>query len=98
MKRPTNSTRPRAASGSWEHAGIGWNTPWPFYQGIVREVYRIERWLPAGTLEYETRDDSDFEGSGRWEFEGRVAEDLRDEYVGFSVGKSSQNPIRYANV
>ena len=67
------------------------------YQGIVREVYRIKHpWLPAGTLEYHTRDD--IEGrkeSGRWEFEGTVAEDIRDEYVGFSVGKGGQNPIRY---
>jgi len=68
------------------------------YQGIVREVYRIERWLPAGTLDYVSRPDSDrFEGSGRWEFEGAVAEDIRDGYVGFSVGLGGQNPIRYCN-
>jgi hypothetical protein len=69
------------------------------YQGIVREVYRIEKWHPAGTLEYQTRDSSDFKNSGRWEFSGSVAEkDIRDRYLGFSVGKSGQNPVRYVNV
>lgn len=68
------------------------------YQGIVREVYKIEQWYPAGTLEYKTRDSSDFAKSGRWEFSGTIANDIRDEYVGFSVGKGSQNPIRYMNV
>lgn len=35
---------------------------------------------------------------GRWEFEGIVATDIRDEYVGNSVGMGGQNPIRYKNV
>jgi len=68
------------------------------YQGIVREVYRVRQWYPAGTLEYQTRDSSDFRNSGRWEFSGDVAHEIRDEYVGFSVGKGGQNPIRYVNV
>lgn len=68
------------------------------YQGIVLEVYRIKKWYPAGTLRYKTRDASDFKGSGRWEFSGSVAEDIRDEYVDFSVGKAGQNPIRYENI
>jgi hypothetical protein len=70
------------------------------YQGIVREVYRIRRWLPAGTLKYKTRDSRGFKSSGRWEFEGEVARDVRDQYKDFSVrhllGKKSQNPIRYS--
>lgn len=69
------------------------------YQGIVREVYRIRAWHPAGTLEYRTRGDlRPDDASGRWEFEGEVAIDVRDAYVGFSVGKGGQNPIRYVNV
>jgi hypothetical protein len=68
------------------------------YQGIVLEVYRIEQWYPAGTLKYKTRDSSDFKNSGRWEFSGSVAKDIREEYVDFSVGKAGQNPIRYVNV
>lgn len=68
------------------------------YQGIVLEVYRIKQWYPAGTLKYKTRDSSDFKDSGRWEFSGSIAEDIRDEYIDFSVGKAGQNPIRYVNV
>ena len=68
------------------------------YQGIIREVYRIGQWYPAGTLEYQTRDTSDFRDRGRWEFSGDVAQEIRDKYVGFSVGRSGQNPIRYVNV
>jgi hypothetical protein len=67
------------------------------YQGIVLEVYRIKQWYPAGTLKYNTRDSSEFKDSGRWEFSGSIARDIRDEYVDFSVGKAGQNPIRYVN-
>jgi uncharacterized protein len=68
------------------------------YQGVVREVYRIHHpWLPAGKLEYLTRDDIDARrDSGRWEFDGEVAEkSVRSMYKGRSVGKGGQNPIRY---
>jgi hypothetical protein len=68
------------------------------FKGTVLEVYRIDRWYPAGTLDYQTRDSSAFKGSGRWEFSGEVAQDIREEYVGFFVGKAGQNPIRYVNV
>jgi len=65
------------------------------YQGIVREVYRIKSWHPAGTLIYRTRDSVKFKNSRRWEFDGEVATDLRQQYLHKSVGKSGQNPIRY---
>lgn len=66
------------------------------YQGVVREVYAVKSWHPAGTLEYRTRHDIDARrDSGRWEFDGSVAEGIRNEYVGFSVGRGGQNPIRY---
>jgi hypothetical protein len=69
------------------------------YQGIVRQVYRIIEWHPAGTLEYQTRDISPYRSGGRWEFEGEVVDDeIREQYVGFSVGKGGQNPIKYQNV
>ena len=44
------------------------------------------------------RRDPQYRGTGRWEFDGEVAADLRDAYVGYSVGKGGQNPIRYVNV
>lgn len=69
------------------------------YQGIVKEVYRIKKWHPANTLLYRTRDTEEFKGSGRrWEFEGYAAFDIRDEYIGNSVGLGGQNPIRYMNI
>ena len=69
------------------------------YQGVVREVYRIRAWHPAGTLEYRTRSDFRADDVGRrWEFDGEVAADVRDRYIGCLVGKGGQNPIRYVNV
>ena len=73
------------------------------FEGIVREVYEIEQWHPAGTLEYETRElDFDEIRRKRWEFEGYVAPDeIRNRYVGCSVAAylplGAQNPIRYVN-
>lgn len=87
--------------GIWKVGEAGRNKveyAFGLYQGIVLEVYRIKKWYPAGTLKYRTRDTSGFKGSGRWEFSGSVAEDIRDEYVDFSVGKAGQNPVRYVNI
>ena len=62
------------------------------------EVYRVRAWHPAGTLVYRTREDiAEYVGSGRWEFEGEIATDLRMRYVGRWVGKGTQNPVRYLN-
>lgn len=73
------------------------------YQGVVREVYHIDKWFPSGEgmQKYETRDSSDFKDCypPRWEFEGAVADDeIRKKYIGVFVGKGGQNPIRYVNV
>jgi hypothetical protein len=71
------------------------------HESIVREVYQIEAWFPAG---------STFSGRGhtvrvpdRWEFVGRLApEPLRKRYLGRYVGhylkRGAQNPIAYVNV
>lgn len=72
------------------------------YKGVVREVYRINTWHPAGTTRYQTRRSVDVAVAGRWEFEGIVAEAaVRDKYVGRSVADyfavNSQNPISYVN-
>ena len=34
----------------------------------------------------------------RWEFEGEIATDVRDAYLGGSVRKGGQNPVRYVNL
>lgn len=69
------------------------------YKGIVREVYQIKKWVPAGTIEYKTRL---VEKCDRWEFEGETApEELRHKYLNKSVSRyfsaNSQNPITYVN-
>lgn len=71
------------------------------FEGVVREVYAIDGWHPAGTLEYETRDE-DLAVEGRREFEGGLAiGTVRARYVGRSVAaylpKGSQNPVKYVN-
>ena len=71
------------------------------YQGIVREVYRIDKWFPSGTHPYKTRDATSFKNCvpERWEFSGEVApQNIRDKYIDKYVGKGLQNPIRYVNV
>ncbi len=69
------------------------------YQGIVREVYRVRAWHPAGTVECRTRSNLRSDEAGdRWDIDGDLAVDVRDAYVGFSVGKGGQNPIRYVNL
>lgn len=67
------------------------------YKGVIREVYRISAWYPAGTLLYKTRDASEFKNTKRWEFEGVVAEEIREEYLGKFIGLGGQNPISYKN-
>lgn len=72
------------------------------YQGEIKEIYRIDSWLPAGTLSYETRRRSDVEVKGRWEFQGSVANNgIRNKYIGKSVKSylpfGASNPIVYIN-
>lgn len=71
--------------------------------GIVREVFAIVQWHPAGTTEYQTRPRKDIEVEGRWEFTGAVApEDVRSKYIDKSVShyfqRGNSNPILYVNV
>jgi uncharacterized protein len=75
------------------------------FGGIVREVYRINKWHRAGTgpetTFYKTRPELNliFE-SERWGFDGNVAEEpIRKKYQLKSVEEylpnHAQNPIRY---
>ena len=70
------------------------------FEGVVREVYTIEAWHEAGTLQYSTRPREDVCLPGRWEFEGQVAlEPVRSRYLYHSVAayfkKGHQNPVVY---
>lgn len=64
------------------------------YNGIVRQVYEIERWFPATARRQEQK------MRERWRFDGIVAQNLQ-YYVGGSVEKyitlGAQNPIKYVN-
>lgn len=71
-------------------------------RSIVREVYEIEHWYPAGTTNYETRDESEIDKPGRWEFTGQIAHSaIREKYINKSVEDyfplRAQNPITYVN-
>jgi hypothetical protein len=90
-----------AARGIWK---IGKNRDDAVYAfavfgGIVREVYKIREWLPAGTT---ASIRGDLRCDGRWEFVGEVAEkSIREKYLFKSVEEylpnHAQNPIRYVN-
>lgn len=72
------------------------------FHGLVREVYEVKSWHPAHTLPYETRDLTQRNTIGRWEFDGKVAPaDVRDRYQGKSVHqylkRGNQRPTIYIN-
>ncbi|MFQ5572302.1 MAG: hypothetical protein ACE5G0_21715 [Rhodothermales bacterium] len=73
------------------------------YQGVVREVYRITGWLPAGSTFNARRGGRGFSEPSRWEFIGVIAEDAireryRNRYVGHYFTQGAQNPIKYVNI
>lgn len=70
--------------------------------GVVREVFTVGQWHPAGTTKYATRAPSAVQVGGRWEFTGiRAPAMLREKYVGRSVAhyfvRGATNPILYVN-
>lgn len=72
------------------------------HDGVVQEVYRVDRWAPGGSTEYLTDVHSGPHSPDRWEFEGEVARtEIRHKYWNKSVKQylspSNQNPIRYVN-
>ena len=94
-----------ATRGVWRLGGRreGVHYALAVFRGVVREVYRVERWFPAGSTLYQTRPAEDVQVSGRWEFTGTPAKpDIREKYLGKNVSAyfagSSQNPVKYVNV
>lgn len=73
------------------------------YKGIIREVYKIEKWQKADKAGYSTRRDLPSRDiSKRKEFIGKVAEDrIINKYIGKDISeyfkKGNQNPITYMN-
>lgn len=73
------------------------------FEGVVREVYSIAHWLPAGSTFKVRSKDRAAEREGRWEFVGVIAESaVRDRYINRYVGhffsQGAQNPISYVNI
>ena len=69
------------------------------YEDTIKEVYKIEKWLQAGTIPRTTLPDAEVP-EGRYEFKGKIAEkEIRDKYIGKSIANLSilQNPIKYFN-
>lgn len=69
------------------------------YGGVVKEVYEIDQWHPAGTTSYVNHRFIDPILKNRFEFVGRVANaDVRDKYIEKKLPqKHGQNPVRYFN-
>jgi hypothetical protein len=69
------------------------------YGGVVKEVFEIDQWHPAGTTPYINQRFIDPILKDRFEFVGRVADDnIRDKYIEKTLPKKhGQNPIRYFN-
>ena len=67
------------------------------YKGIVKEVYKIHQWLPAGSVPRPTLPDAEVP-EGRYEFTGEVAEDrIRNRYLGKCIsGLNGRNSVRYS--
>ncbi|MBT4866155.1 MAG: hypothetical protein HON53_13715 [Planctomycetaceae bacterium] len=94
-----------ATRSSWKVGPRRANAEYAFcvYGGIVRAVYRVAAWVPAGsTMMSPTYDHREHEAPDRFEFVGKLAaEDIRRKYVGKSIkqyfAKGAQNPIKYIN-
>jgi hypothetical protein len=93
-----------ATRGVWKVSDRRYKADYAFtvFQGEIKEVYKINSWLPAGTSSYATRPRSDVDVEGRWEFDGELAEeDVRKKYIGKSVKeylpRGLANPIVYIN-
>lgn len=89
-----------ATRGAWKVGLRRYKAEYAFavFQGVVMEVYSIDRWLPAGFSNYKTRNSEEFSRS-RWEFEGETDRTLSRRYVGRNVRKyfpmHSQSPAVY---
>jgi len=93
-----------ATRGVWKMGDRRENAKYAFSvaDGTIHEVYKIESWLPAGTLKYNTRPRHDIEIAGRWEFSGKKADnDLQSKYIGKSIKhyfpRGASYPVTYVN-
>jgi hypothetical protein len=72
---------------------------WAFavYRGVVRAVYRIDRWVAPTDTEIA----EDPGSAGRWAFDGELDPAMTEQYLFADVSawlpEGAQNPIRYVN-
>lgn len=69
------------------------------YKGIIKEIYEIEQWLPAGSTPRPVLPEAEVP-EGRFEFVGKIAgEEIRNKYIGKSMAdlyqRGEANPIKY---
>jgi len=97
--------------GIWRVAGSRRNCvqyAFSVYEGVVKEVYKVNGWYPAMSTPYQTRTELDItlhdqiSIAGRWEFIGEVAVPaIRTKYIDRSVAflfpQGAANPIKYVN-
>jgi uncharacterized protein len=72
------------------------------FEGVVREVYEITAWLPAGST-FNSRDPHGVRSRNRWEFVGRLApEKVRGRYLNRDVSdyfnQGARNQVSYVKV
>jgi hypothetical protein len=92
-----------ATRGTWKlgERRRGVRYAFAVFEGVVRDVYEIGSWHPAGSTPYATRDAEKLKVK-RWEFTGHPAdESIRAKYVGGSVAayfrQGQQMPTVYVN-
>ena len=67
------------------------------FAGVIREVYEIRQWLPAGST-LSTRSPEDLEDPKRWEFVGRLASDaMRRKYLDRWIGHRFKPCLLYTS-
>lgn len=94
-----------ATRGTWKLGSRRENARFALavFEGVVREVYQIDTWHPAGiTLPYGLRAQEHVPTEDRCEFRGSLApDDVRQRYVDRSVAhyfaQGAQFPVRYVN-
>ena len=70
-----------ATRGIWKVGGRRTAARYAFaiFDAVVREVYEINAWNPAGSTRYQTRSNEEVTKPGRWEFVGsRAPQKVRD--------------------
>jgi hypothetical protein len=72
------------------------------FEGVVREVFEIQAWHPAGETTSGSTVHSTAAPKGRWEFTGKKAhKEVRNKYLDRSVAsyftKGQQSPVLYVN-